>query len=362
MANCLVCHRTLRKEPSLSRGIGPSCAKKVRNMAGLTGTGGQNFSVLGDAFWERFIAEHVAVKNRRASWDQVASSLPSHIAQPQGARIVAEQIGQYAVYGTKIQSGADLAHLFQDLSQSDREKLYVACCDEEGNLIGTQCVSIGSLDASIAHPREILKAPFLLGAKKFYILHNHPSGNPEPSNEDVAVTMRVDQAAKIVGISFGGQAVIGNGEYAFIDSEGHSTKSKINEPSERQSVPLFDTVQQGHHVINKTQFRSPDDVTRYAREKVFRDDKKGVFLICLNTKHEAVAVSPFSTDDFSQNTRALVMENAAGCFLVADGNVDQFEQLAKKFQPMAKTLGIELIDGIQVRNTNEYSLRQAGRL
>lgn len=209
MSSCLVCHRALRKEPSLSRGIGPACAKKVRGLAGLTGTGGKAFSVVGDEYWDKFIADHAAIRERQAPWEKAAESI--HI-EPEGSRIAAERIGDYTVHGTKIRDQKDLATMFQDMSSFDREKCFVACCDEDGNIIGTQCVSVGTINASFVVPRDVLKVPFLLGAKKFYLLHNHPSGDANPSSEDLSVTKRIHEAATSLGIDFAGHAVIGDGE------------------------------------------------------------------------------------------------------------------------------------------------------
>lgn len=359
MSSCLVCHRTLRKEPSLSRGVGPSCAKKIRGMAGMMGTGGKAFRVLGDEYWERFIAEHAAIRNRHSQWEQSVSSLPAHLER-EGSRIVVERIGDYAVYGTKVSNGRELAGLFRDIANSDREKLFVACCDEDDNLIGTQCVSVGSIDASFATPREILKAPFLLGAKKFYVLHNHPSGNPEPSEADYDVTKNIYDASRAFGIEFVGQAIVGDGKYAFLPSDGtHPQMGTLDAPAEKQSVPLYDTSQRSG-TIEKVAFRNSQDVTRYAKAEIFRQDKKGVYLICTNTKYETVSVSPFSSDDFSQNTRALVMGNAANCFLVADDGLDreEFVAMAKKFEPVAAVLNARLVDAIQTQGSGGYSLRE----
>ncbi len=355
--SCLVCHRTLRKEPSVSRGVGPSCAKKIRGMAGMSGTGGKAFRVLGDEYWERFIAEHVAIRNRQQQWEQPVSSPPAHFER-EGSRIVVEQVGSYAVYGTKVSNGQELASLFRDIARSDREKLFVACCDEDDNLIGTQCVSVGSIDASFATPREILKVPFLLGAKKFYVLHNHPSGNPEPSEADFGVTKNIYDASRAFGIEFAGQAIVGDKKYVFLPSDGTRPQTgTLGAPAEKRSIPLYDTSQRAGD-IEKVAFRSSQDVAHYANAEIFRHDKKGVYLICTNTKHETVSVSPFSSDDFSQNTRALVMGNAASCFLVADDGFDreEFVAIARKFQPMATVLNARLVDAIQTQSSGGYSL------
>lgn len=79
MASCLVCHRGLRKEPSLSRGVGPSCAKKIRGMAGMAGTGGKSFRVLGDEYWEHFILSWRGGNLGLQAGEEAAPSPPSKL-------------------------------------------------------------------------------------------------------------------------------------------------------------------------------------------------------------------------------------------------------------------------------------------
>lgn len=349
MTACLVCRRTLKKEPSLSRGVGPVCSKKIREMAGMSGSGGKEFSVLGDEFWDRFIQEHAAIRNRQEHMNDSLAVLRT-AEHPQGVQVAAEQVGSYQVYGKKIKNDQDLATMFRDLASSDREKMYVACCDEKGNVLGTQCTSIGTLDASFAVSREILKAPFLLGAKKFYLLHNHPSGNPGPSQDDLNVTKNINAAAEAVGIEFSGHAVIGKNGYAFIEPNGNIFESnKEYKQAKKHEIPLFDTSQKDFGGIVRTELRDPDMVLSYAKNEIFREDKKGMFLIAVNTKHETVGISPFSENDFTQNTRSLVMSNASGFFLIGDADVEEekFRGVSQQLKAQAKILGIDFIDGVK---------------
>jgi len=76
------------------------------------------------------------------------------------------------------------------------------------NAINT--VSLGILDASIVHPREVFKPAILSNASSVIVGHNHPSGDPEPSPEDVAVTRRLVDAGKILGIDVLDHIVIGD--------------------------------------------------------------------------------------------------------------------------------------------------------
>lgn len=74
------------------------------------------------------------------------------------------------------------------LADADRESFVVLCVNTRNDLLGYNIVSVGSLNASIVHPREVFKAAILLNAASIVVAHNHPSGDPAPSREDREVT------------------------------------------------------------------------------------------------------------------------------------------------------------------------------
>jgi DNA repair protein RadC len=86
--------------------------------------------------------------------------------------------------------------------------------------VGISIVSIGSLTASIAHPREAFKAAILANAAAVIIAHNHPSNPVEPSREDVELTRRLHEAGELLGIRVLDSLVLGESEslYSFVDA------------------------------------------------------------------------------------------------------------------------------------------------
>ena len=76
----------------------------------------------------------------------------------------------------------------------------VLLLDHKNRVTGIDVVSIGSLSASLVHPREVFKAAVLANAAAILVLHNHPSGDPKPSEEDVKITARLAEAGGILGI------------------------------------------------------------------------------------------------------------------------------------------------------------------
>lgn len=90
-----------------------------------------------------------------------------------------------------------------------RESLRVVLLDSRSRLIRIEEISLGSLDESIAHPREILRPALLYSAAAFTLVHNHPSGDPTPSSADHRLTQRVREAARLLMIDFHDHIIIG---------------------------------------------------------------------------------------------------------------------------------------------------------
>jgi DNA repair protein RadC len=86
------------------------------------------------------------------------------------------------------------------LKGKKKEHFLVLCLDTRNRLINCKPVSIGSLDTSIVHPREVFKEAVSSSAASVIFVHNHPSGDPEPSKEDVELTKRLAKAGEIIGI------------------------------------------------------------------------------------------------------------------------------------------------------------------
>jgi DNA repair protein RadC len=113
---------------------------------------------------------------------------------------------------------ADL--LWQFLGEVDREHFVVILVDRKNRLIGIHTVSVGSLTASVVHPREVFKVAILSNAAAILCGHNHPSGDPQPSGEDCSLTRRLVQAGQVLGIEVLDHVIIGDGAadyYSFAD-------------------------------------------------------------------------------------------------------------------------------------------------
>ncbi|MEG1482912.1 MAG: DNA repair protein RadC [Cetobacterium sp.] len=116
------------------------------------------------------------------------------------------------------QDGVEIARQF--LEEYDRECLIVMALNTKNKVINISVVSVGSLNSSIVHPREVFKTLILSNAASFIIAHNHPSGNSTESREDILITKRLNECAKIMGINLLDHLIIGDGNYTSLKEKG----------------------------------------------------------------------------------------------------------------------------------------------
>ena len=101
------------------------------------------------------------------------------------------------------------------LAHLDRERFVVVLLNTKNAVLESPTVSIGTLSASLVHPREVFRPAIRAGAAAVILVHNHPSSHLEPSREDREVTRRVAEAGKTIGIEVLDHLIIGDGFYSF---------------------------------------------------------------------------------------------------------------------------------------------------
>ena len=127
-------------------------------------------------------------------------------------KLVRESAGLYCNnYISSPEDAAEIAAKFFEDMSSDREIFAVMLLNTKNHVIGINVVSVGSLTASIVHPREVFKAACLANATNIILTHNHPSGDPAPSKEDISITSRLVQAGRLMDIPVLDHIIIGDG-------------------------------------------------------------------------------------------------------------------------------------------------------
>ena len=126
--------------------------------------------------------------------------------------------------GGRIANSEDISRfLLRDMLHEKREMFVSIHLDSRQRIESRHIVSIGSLDAAPVHPREVFAQAVKRGAAAVIVAHNHPSGDPTPSPQDIAVTRRLSEASHIIGISLLDHRIIGNGKCLSLRDEGYLT-------------------------------------------------------------------------------------------------------------------------------------------
>ena len=101
--------------------------------------------------------------------------------------------------------------LFRSCPGNDQERFVVACLDTKNNIQCVVNVTIGTVDSTLVHPREVFKPALIEGSAAVILSHNHPSSDPTPSAEDRAVTDRLTKAGELLGIKVLDHIIHGDG-------------------------------------------------------------------------------------------------------------------------------------------------------
>lgn len=122
----------------------------------------------------------------------------------------------------KVSSPIDAYELLVPfLFELDREATVVLTLDTKNQPTSISICSLGSINASLVHPREVFKTAVLKNANGIIIAHNHPSGDPAPSNEDLAITKRLVATGEIIGIKLVDHIIVGDGTFISLKEQGH---------------------------------------------------------------------------------------------------------------------------------------------
>jgi DNA repair protein RadC len=109
----------------------------------------------------------------------------------------------------KIQTPSDVSTLCKDIIQLAQESIHVLSLSSKNKLLNRTMVTLGLADSSLVHPREVFKTAIIDNASSIVLVHNHPSGDPSPSSEDIRVTRQIIEAGKIIGITLVDHVIVG---------------------------------------------------------------------------------------------------------------------------------------------------------
>jgi DNA repair protein RadC len=144
-------------------------------------------------------------------------------AQVKAAFELSSRVDGYSEAGRRppVKTPDDVAGLVRSRLKDKKKEYFLALLlDTRNRLIKAAEISVGSLDSSIVHPREVFKEAISASAAAVIFVHNHPSGDPEASEDDVNLTKRLAEAGEVVGIEVLDHIIIGDNKYTSLKRDG----------------------------------------------------------------------------------------------------------------------------------------------
>ncbi|HTR82527.1 MAG TPA: DNA repair protein RadC [Bacteroidota bacterium] len=168
--------------------------KTLRTLAGLTAADLKKFKGIGDARAVVIVASFELARRLQSS--------------PEAERL-------------QVRAPADVAeHLIPQLRDLTQEVFLVILLNSANRITKEITITKGLLNSSLTHPREVFRQAILEHAASIILAHNHPSGNPEPSQEDIAITKQIVEASKVVGIPVHDHLIIAGGNFTSFAERG----------------------------------------------------------------------------------------------------------------------------------------------
>lgn len=202
---------------------GASALSNSELLAILLGSGTREKSAIG-------LAEDIISKDKSGISHLAESSVQelmsiNGVGQSKAARVVAAvELGKRISTAPRVkrmgvESSDDIARLFiEDMRYEKREIFKALLLNPRGEIISIETVSVGELTSTLVHPREVFSQAVKRSAAGIVFVHNHPSGNPEPSEEDIKTTERLVACGKLLGIVVIDHIIIGDGQYCSMQS------------------------------------------------------------------------------------------------------------------------------------------------
>ncbi len=200
---------------------GPSSLSNIELLAIIIGNGSRNESALDIS--AKLLSRYTLRELSTAGVSQLKEVLG--VKDAKACSIVAAfELGRrawsYTGENYEIKSVEDVVRLFPEMRHIKQEVLKAVFLNSRLGLIKTDVISVGGLNTNSVEPREVFRPAVLESAAGIILVHNHPSGDPTPSERDVKFTKEVLEAGRVLGIELLDHIIIGDGKFVSLKEEG----------------------------------------------------------------------------------------------------------------------------------------------
>lgn len=149
-----------------------------------------------------------------------------------------KETGAIVIPNREIDSPADLAFAFKNLTNEAQENFYLGVIKNK-RIVAVEHIGFGTIDQVAVYPFETLNLPDKTDADEFFLVHNHPSGEIVPSEEDKNLTRRLKESLIKNGVVFAGHVIIDDTKFGFIDPDGNITEHSHSEIKDTKELPIL---------------------------------------------------------------------------------------------------------------------------
>ncbi len=203
------------RERAINHGIKSLSNAELISILLRTGKKGKNVMEVSEAMLKKFGDSLLEMQRARVEELSeikgvgIAKALTIQAALEIGYRMWNESMREKKI----VKSAEDVYNLCEDMTLLGVETVRVIVLDSQLGMITTRDITVGTATASLVHPREIFNVAVKYPASGIILVHNHPSGSPKPSEEDLKVTERVKKAGSIMGIKLLDHVIVASGGY-----------------------------------------------------------------------------------------------------------------------------------------------------
>ncbi len=210
------------RERLLKEGAGALSEVDLLAILLATGSRGATALELASQMMAQFRSLHLLQDASVEELSGVKGVGPAKAATVKAALELARRLSQFSGPPRPVIKTPDdaAALVMEEMRHFDREHFRALLLNTRNQVIGTDKVSVGTLNSSTVHPRELFRNAIKRSAASVILVHNHPSGDPTPSREDIDITRRLIEAGKIIGIDVLDHIIIGDNKFTSLKAKG----------------------------------------------------------------------------------------------------------------------------------------------